>query len=64
MSVGDTSARIAIWVGMKLIHILYIPLFIIRKFQSQRFCPPIEDELLLQPAKMLAEKIRLGQVRN
>lgn len=64
MSVGSTSARIVIWLGMKLIHVLYIPLFIIRIFQSNRFCQPVEDDLLLQPAKILAEKIRHRQVRN
>lgn len=62
MSVGVVTMRIVIWITVKSLNILYIPIFIARMFKRSKICPPIRDDVLLLPAIELADKIRKQEV--
>ncbi|XP_018568284.1 fatty-acid amide hydrolase 2 isoform X2 [Anoplophora glabripennis] len=64
MSAGVATIRMVMWMAFKSLNILYIPIFIARKFKRSKICPPVKDEILLLPASELADKIRKQELSS
>lgn len=58
------TARATLYVLIKALNIVYVPIFIYRVFEKSEKCSPVTDPVLRIPASELVGKIRRKEVRN